>query len=75
MKRIRDILAFFGRMDRGFYPVLVAAALLETLEGFGVLLISSTILNLLVAGAGPESILSATLVMTGGYGALHWLRL
>lgn len=75
MKRIRDILAFFGRMDRGFYPMLVAAALLETLEGFGVLLISSTILNLLVAGAGPESILSATLVMTGGYGALHWLRL
>lgn len=75
MKRIRDILAFFGRMDRGFYPVLVAAALLETLEGFGVLLISSAILNLLVTGAGPEAVLSATLVMTGGYGALHWLRL
>lgn len=52
MKQIKSVLSFFGRMDRGLYPVLLLAALLETLEGFGVLLISSTVLNRLAAGAG-----------------------
>ena len=32
MKRIKDMLAFCGRLDRGFYPVMLLGALLETLE-------------------------------------------
>ncbi|MCI9438224.1 MAG: ABC transporter ATP-binding protein [Lachnospiraceae bacterium] len=75
MKRIKDVLTFFAGLDRGFYPILLLAALLETLEGFGVLLISSTILTQLVAGAGLETILTVTIAMTLGYGILHWLQI
>lgn len=75
MKRIKDVLTFFAGLDRGFYLILLLAALLETLEGFGVLLISSTILTQLVAGAGLETILTVTIAMTLGYGILHWLQI
>lgn len=74
MKAIKNVLSFFGRLDRGLYPVLLLAALLETLEGFGILLISSTILNRLAAGADMESVLTVTAVMILGYGVLHFLR-
>lgn len=75
MKRIKDVLTFFAGLDRGFYLILLLAALLETLEGFGVLLISSTILTQLVAGAGLETILTVTIAMTLGYGILHWMQI
>lgn len=74
MKRIKDVLLFIGRLDRGFFLILLLEALLETLEGFGILLISTTILTQLVAGAGLETILTTTITMTLGYGILHWLR-
>ena len=68
MKAIKSVLLFFGRLDRGLYPVLLLAALVETLEGFGILLISSTILNRLAAGADMEAVLAVTAVMVLGYG-------
>ncbi len=74
MKAIKSVLLFFGRLDRGLYPVLLLAALVETLEGFGILLISSTILNRLAAGADMEAVLAVTAVMVLGYGVLHFLR-
>ena len=74
MKKVKKVLLFFGGLDRGLYPVLLLAALLETLEGFGVLLISSTILNRLASGAGMEEILAATATMVLGYGVLHYVR-
>lgn len=74
MKRIKDILFFLGGLDKGFYFILLLAALLDTLEGFGILLISSTVLGLLVSGADFKSILTTIAVMTLGYGLLHWLR-
>ncbi len=75
MKQIKSVLSFFGRMDRGLYPVLLLAALLETLEGFGVLLISSTVLNRLAAGAGMKAVLTTTAVMVLAYGILHYFRM
>ena len=74
MKRIKDMLAFCGRLDRGFYPVMLLGALLETLTGFGILLISSTILNLLAAGKDAETILTLTAAMTLGFGLLQWIK-
>ena len=74
MKAIKNVLSFLGKLDRGLYPVLLLAALLETLEGFGILLISSTILNRLAAGADMESVLAVTAIMVLGYGVLHFLR-
>lgn len=74
MKKIKDILLFFGRLDRGIYPVLVITALLETVESFGVLLISSAVLNRLAAGEQAGMVLALILVMTFGYGAVHLLK-
>lgn len=74
MKRIKDILLFLGGLDKGFYFILLLAGLLDTLEGFGILLISSTVLEMLVSGADLESILTTVAVMTLGYGLLHWFR-
>lgn len=74
MKRIKDMLAFLGRLDRGLYPIMLFGALLETLAGYGVLLISSTVLNLLTAGEDEETILTLTAVMTLGFGLLQWLK-
>jgi len=74
MKQIKSVLLFFGGLDRGLYPVLVLTALLETLEGFGVLLISSIILNQLASEAGLETILTTTAVLVLGYGLLHYLK-
>ena len=64
----------YFRAVTGLYPVLLLAALVETLEGFGILLISSTILNRLAAGADMEAVLAVTAVMVLGYGVLHFLR-
>ena len=75
MKQIKSVLSYFGRMDRGLYPVLLLAALLETLEGFGVLLISSNVLNRLAAGAGMKAVLTTTAVMVLAYGILHYFRM
>ncbi len=74
MKQIKSVLSFFGRLDKGLYPVLLLTALLETLEGFGVLLISSAILNRLAKGAEFAEILTEAAVMVLGYGVLYYLR-
>lgn len=73
MNQVKKVLSFYGGLDRGLYPVLLLTALLETLEGFGVLLISSTILNRLASGAGLEEVLAVTVTMVLGYGVLHYL--
>ncbi|MDE7300349.1 MAG: ABC transporter ATP-binding protein/permease [Lachnospiraceae bacterium] len=70
---MKRVLIFFGRLDRGVYPAIFLAAALGTLEGFGVLLISSTVLNRLAAGDDFSSILRLTVLMTAGYGLLRWL--
>lgn len=74
MRQMKKVLVFFGGLDKGLYPVMLLAALLETVEGFGVLLISSVVLDLLAQGAGWESVLSMTAAMAVGYGILCWLR-
>lgn len=74
MKQIKNALLFFGRLDRGLYPVLLGTALLETLEGFGVLLISSAILNQLASGAELRTIFTMTGIMVLSYGLLRYLR-
>lgn len=74
MREMKRVMAFLGGLDRGFYPVMLLSALLETLEGFGVLLISSTILNRLAAGAELESILVMTAVMVLAYGLLNLVK-
>lgn len=74
MKQVRKVLGLFGGLDRGIFLMMVPAALLDTLEGFGILLISSTVLNLLGEGADLRSVLTVTLSMAVGYGFLYWLR-
>lgn len=75
MKQIKRVLQFLGKFDKGLYPMLFLTALLETLESFGVLLISSTILNRLASGTELQSILTMTAVMCVAYGVLHWLKI
>lgn len=74
MKKIKKVLLFLAGLDKVFFPVILLAAAVETFESFGVLLISSAVLNCLAAGAGAERILRLILVMTLGYGLLRLLR-
>lgn len=74
MKKIKEVLLFLGRLDKGLYLITVMTAVVETLESFGVLLISSAVLNRLAAGDQPESVLRLIAGMTLGYGLLRLLR-
>lgn len=74
MKKMKEVLLFFGRLDKWIYPMTVGTALTATLESFGILLISSTVLNALAAGESRNKVLGTMAVMTIGYGLLHLLR-
>lgn len=74
MKKIKEVLLFLGKLDKGIYPVTIVAALVETLESYGVLLISATILNRLTEAEPMESVLRLMAEMTLGYGLLRLLR-
>ncbi len=74
MKQIGKVLGLFREMDRGLYAAMVPSAFLDTLEGFGILLISSTVLSMLSEGADMRSVLAVTISMAAGYGLLYWLK-
>lgn len=73
MKKVKDVLAFFSSLDRGIYPVIVLTAVIESLESFGVLLISSVVLECLTEEADAGDILILIGVLTLAYGVLHLL--
>lgn len=75
MKKIKEVLVFFRRLDKWIYLVIVMTAMVETLESFGILLISATVLNCLAAGEPWEKVLGVIVVMTCGYGLLHFFKI
>lgn len=74
MKTMKSVLAFFGSLDKGLYPVFILTALLETLESYGILLISSVVLNRLSEGSDIKSMMLLIGAMILGYGLLHLVK-
>lgn len=74
MKKIKEVLLFLGKLDKGLYPITIIATLVETLESYGVLLISTVVLNRLTEAKPMESVLRLVVEMTLGYGLLRLLR-
>lgn len=71
---MRRILKLFYQMDKKLYPIMLLSALVEAVEGFGVLLISSIILGQLLAGSTLPALLRTIAFLALGYGLLYCLR-
>lgn len=71
---MKRVLKLFAKLDVGLYGILFLKALLEAIDGYGVLLISSVMLNMLVTAESFSVVLRGLLLMAAAYALIHWFK-
>lgn len=72
---MKRILLLIHKLDRGMYAFMALGALVEALESFGMILLSSVLLERLLAGDSMQRVLVLMAALVVGYGLLNMARL
>ncbi len=71
---MKKILWMLYKLDPAMYVLTAICALVEALEGFGMILISSVLLNQLMAGRAVKELLILMAVLVAVYGILNFAK-
>lgn len=71
---MKRVMALIGKLDRGMYWVTALCALAESLDSFGMLLISSVLLNQLTERPSLQDATLLMAVLVIGYGVLNYVK-
>ena len=71
---MKKILGMLYKLDPMMYVLTAVCALVEALEGFGMILLSSVLLNQLMAGRSIGELLVLMGILVAGYGVLNFAK-